>query len=78
MAAGRAPRPLFRFGIGAVFRYDDSMEKQNVVHTGSAGLWWCAGWLFTIGYLKLSFWPGALALIIWPYHIGVAIAALHH
>ncbi len=54
------------------------MERQKIVHTGSAGLWWCAGWLFTIGYLKLSFWPGVLALFLWPYHIGVAIAALHH
>jgi len=35
-----------------------------------------AGWLFTIGYLKLAFWSGALALLIWPYDIGVALAAL--
>lgn len=38
------------------------------------GLLWLAGWLFTIGYLKLSFWPGALALIIWPYNLGVYFA----
>jgi hypothetical protein len=54
------------------------MEKLKIVHSGSSSLLWCAGWLFTIGYLKLSFWQGALALLIWPYHIGVAIAALHH
>ena len=28
------------------------------------------GWLFTIGFLKLTFFKGLLALIIWPYYIG--------
>ena len=51
------------------------MEKQMIIRTGSTGLLWCAGWLFTIGYLKLAFWPGALAFFLWPYHIGVAVAA---
>jgi hypothetical protein len=54
-----------------------AMEKTRIVQTGSSGLLWCAGWLFTIGYLKLAFWPAALAILIWPYHIGVAVAALH-
>jgi hypothetical protein len=55
------------------------MEKIRVVQSGACGgMAWCAGWLFTIGYLKLSFWPSALALLIWPYNIGVAVAALHH
>jgi hypothetical protein len=54
------------------------MEKIRVVQNGCAGLAWITGWLFTIGYLKLAFWPGALAILIWPYHIGVALSALHH
>jgi len=29
-------------------------------------------------YLKLTFWAGALALLIWPYDIGAYLAALHH
>lgn len=53
------------------------MERIKVLHTGTSGLLWFVGWLFTIGYLKLGFWAGALALLIWPYHIGVAIAAMH-
>jgi hypothetical protein len=32
------------------------------------------GWLFTIGYLHLTFWKGVLAIIIWPYYIGVEVA----
>jgi len=31
---------------------------------------WFIGWLFTIGYLGLTFWKGVLALIIWPYFVG--------
>jgi hypothetical protein len=37
------------------------------------GTLWMIGWLFTIGYLKLSFWRGVLALIVWPYYMGVKI-----
>jgi len=32
---------------------------------------WFIGWLFTIGFLRLAFWKGALALIVWPYYLGV-------
>jgi hypothetical protein len=32
---------------------------------------WFMGWLFTIGYLKLAFWKGLLALVVWPYYLGV-------
>jgi hypothetical protein len=54
------------------------MEKTRIAHSGCAGLAWIAGWLFTVGYLKLAFWPGALAIFIWPYDIGAMLAALHH
>lgn len=39
-------------------------------HTFMGGLWFAA-WLFTIGYLHLSFWKGVFALVVWPYFIGV-------
>jgi hypothetical protein len=32
---------------------------------------WFGAWLFTIGYAHLAFWKGVLALIIWPYFLGV-------
>ena len=32
---------------------------------------WIIGWLFTIGFLHLAFWRGVLALIVWPYYLGV-------
>jgi hypothetical protein len=39
-----------------------------------SGMVWFAGWLFTIGYLKLAFWKGVLGLIVWPYFLGVSLA----
>lgn len=41
------------------------------------GLWFGA-WLFTIGYLHLSFWRGVLAIILWPYYIGAHAGMLMH
>lgn len=52
--------------------HDDKRIKiEN--HVFGGGLW-IVGWLFTIGYLHLSFWEGALALLIWPYHLGQAFS----
>ena len=45
-------------------------------HTFSGGLWFAA-WMFTIGYLHLTFWQGVLALVVWPYYIGAAVAVFH-
>ncbi|MEX0644948.1 MAG: hypothetical protein WD076_06540 [Parvularculaceae bacterium] len=42
----------------------------NVTQHSSIGILWFIGWLFTIGYLKLGFWKGALGLFVWPYFIG--------
>jgi len=36
-----------------------------------AGMLWFAAWLFTIGFAHLGFWKAVLALLIWPYFIGV-------
>lgn len=49
---------------------DDVKVKVRQGGTG-LGLLWMMGWLFTIGYLKLTFWKGVLALILWPYDLGV-------
>lgn len=38
-----------------------------------SGSIWFAGWLFTIGFIKLTFWQGALGLIIWPWYLGRAL-----
>jgi hypothetical protein len=51
------------------------MEKVKVVQQNcSAGMLWIAAWLFTIGFLHLSFWKGVLAIILWPYFIGLTFS----
>lgn len=35
---------------------------------------WAMGWLFTVGYLHFPFWGGVLAIILWPYNLGVHFA----
>lgn len=45
------------------------MDKV-IVNQDFFGAIWVIGWLFSIGYLRLSFWKGVLALVIWPYYMG--------
>ncbi len=52
------------------------MDKIKIEQHSSIGLVWAAGWLFTIGFLKLGFWQGVFALFIWPYYVGTWVAAL--
>lgn len=49
-------------------------ERIRIEQHSAIGMLWFAGWLFTIGYLHLSFWKGVLGLIVWPYYLGVALA----
>lgn len=54
-------------------KYVERIKIENHVFSGAI---WCTGWLFTIGFLDLSFWRGVLAIIIWPWYLGDYIAAL--
>jgi hypothetical protein len=52
------------------------MERIRIdQHTASGGMW-IAAWLFTIGFLKLTFWQGVAAVILWPYFLGGAVSHL--
>jgi len=51
-------------------------QKIKIEQSTWMGCLWFAAWLFTIGYLHLSFWRGVLALVIWPYYIGLHASAL--
>ena len=52
------------------------MSEQITVKTRGAGSGtllgpvWLMGWLFSIGYLHLSFWKGVLAIFVWPFFLG--------
>jgi len=50
------------------------MEKIKIENSGGAGIIWLIGWLFTIGFAKLSFWNGVLGIILWPYYLGALFA----
>ena len=56
------------------------METQRIrIEQHSAiGMLWFAAWLFTIGFLHLSFWKALLALVVWPFYLGGAFAAAGH
>ncbi len=52
------------------------MQKIHVEQHSFTGGMWFALWLFTIGFLQLSFWKGVLAVVLWPYFLGVAVRAM--
>jgi uncharacterized membrane protein len=52
------------------------MEKIKVETNCPFAVSWFVGWLFTIGFLHLTFWKGVMALVLWPYYIGVFVSAL--
>lgn len=52
------------------------MEKIKIEQHSIAGTLWFGGWLFTLGYLHLAFWQGVIAIVLWPYYIGVALGSV--
>jgi len=46
------------------------MENVVIENYQAMEGFWLIGWLFTIGYLRLSFWKGFIGLIVWPYYLG--------
>ena len=54
------------------------VEKIKIEQHSFSGTLWFGGWLFTIGFLHLTFWKGALATVLWPYYLGVTFSSLLH
>src|SRR5581483_8856665 len=56
---------------------DTTTERVRIVEQhGFLGTLWLAGWLFTIGYLRLAFVKGVAGILLWPYYLGAAFSAL--
>lgn len=55
-----------------------AMEKIKIEQHGLVGGLWFGAWLFTIGFLHLTFWKGVFAIVIWPYYLGVKFSSLLH
>lgn len=51
-------------------------DKIKINQHSFSAFSWCAGWLFTIGFLHLTLGKGILAIVLWPYYIGVFIRSL--
>lgn len=51
-------------------------ERIRIEQHSVAGTLWFASWLFTIGFLDLSFWRGFWAILLWPYYLGVTFSSL--
>lgn len=52
------------------------MEKIRIENHAFSGGVWVAAWMFTIGYLHLTFWQGVWAIVIWPYYLGASLDSL--
>jgi len=52
------------------------MEKIKIQNHSFTAFSWAAAWMFVVGFLHLAFWKAVLAIIIWPYYLGMHIAAL--
>ena len=55
---------------------ENKTPKIRIVqHTFVGGIWFAA-WLFSIGFLHLSFWKGVFAIVLWPYYIGLYVGTV--
>ncbi|HEU5262818.1 MAG TPA: hypothetical protein VFU41_15470 [Gemmatimonadales bacterium] len=52
------------------------MERIRIEQHSFVGTLWFGAWLFTIGFLHLSFWKGVLAVVLWPYYLGATLSSL--
>ncbi|MBZ5661133.1 MAG: hypothetical protein LAO08_12070, partial [Acidobacteriia bacterium] len=58
--------------------YTLKMEKIKIEQHSFVGSLWFGAWLFTIGFLHLTFWKGVLAIVLWPYYLGMKFSSLLH
>jgi hypothetical protein len=53
----------------------EGMQKIRIEQHTFTGSAWFAAWLFTIGFLHLTFWKAVFAIVIWPYYLGANFSA---
>ena len=66
------------YSLAGTDQGEGDMEKIRVEQHSFLGGLWFAGWLFTIGFLHLDFFRGALAIVLWAYYLGVHFSYLAH
>jgi hypothetical protein len=71
------PLPIYRWRALTVPEEPTIMaERIKIEQHSFGGLIWIGGWLFSIGFLHLTFWQGVLAVVIWPYYIGTMASGI--
>jgi len=45
-------------------------DKKGGAAAAGAGMFWFAGWLFTIAFAHLVWWKIILGLVVWPLFLG--------
>lgn len=52
----------------------ETTSNKSVVRVDTGtGIFWFIGWLFTIAFAKLVWWQAIIALVGWPYFLGLAV-----
>ncbi|MCX7911658.1 MAG: hypothetical protein N2506_01645 [Dehalococcoidales bacterium] len=54
----------------------EEKRKGKMAKGGFFGVFWFAGWLFTIGFANLVWWKIILGIVVWPFYLGDAVLAL--
>lgn len=49
-------------------------DNIRISQSLSLGGLWFTFWLFSIGFLKMGFFQGIFALLLWPYYLGLHFA----
>ena len=58
-----------------------NVPTKNTIKVDQSGFAFFVGmwaWIFTIGYLHLTFWQAVLGIVLWPYYLGTNFAAPPH
>jgi|SRR5579871_2393806 len=63
---------------GRADRGEENMEKIKIEQHSFAGTLWVGAWLFTIGFLQFGFWKAVLAIVLWPYYLGLRFSLAAH
>jgi hypothetical protein len=56
----------------------ENMQKIRIEQHPFMGSVWVAAWLFTVGFLHLSVWKTVLAVLLWPYFLGLHFCPVVH
>jgi hypothetical protein len=48
----------------------ENRHRGGQAAAGIGGMFWFAGWLFTISFAHLVWWKIILGIVVWPFFLG--------